>query len=98
VSVLSLPEVSRRYTNNYASVHVDFGELAESDPRRAVAKRYNSSGLHPVLVFLDVQGREVVRIKGALKGKEDALLLDRFVSGKHYQKGDYNSFKAANGS
>ena len=96
MSVLSLPEVSRQYARNYVSVHVDFSELAEVDPRRAMVSRYNKSSIHPVLIFLDAHGKEVARIKGGLKSQGDALLLDRFVSGKHYRNEDYASFKAAN--
>jgi len=95
VSVLSQPDVSRQYAKNYVSTHVDFSELAEQDPKHAVIARHNSSGVHPVLVFLDAQGKEVVRIRRGLKGTEDALLLDRFVSGKHYRKMDFSAFTAA---
>jgi hypothetical protein len=91
-----LPEVSQQYVKHYVSVHVDLGELAENDARQAIVKRHNSRAIHPVLVFLDAQGKEVARIKGGLKSKDDALLLDRFVSGKHYNTEDYSRFKAAN--
>lgn len=96
MSVLSLPEVRLKYAKNYVSVHVDLEETTELDERYAIVKRYNSSELRPVLVFLDAQGKEVARVKGGLKKKEEALLLDRFVSARHYLKGDFNSFKAAN--
>ena len=95
MSVLSQPDVSRQFAKNYLSVHIDSGELSVDDPRRAVIERHNSSELHPVLVFLDAAGKEVARIKGGLKSREDALLLDRFVSEKHYLKTDYSGFKAA---
>jgi hypothetical protein len=95
VSVLSLPEVSQVFAKSFVSVHVDQGELAENDPREAIVKRHNSSHIHPVMVFLDSQGKEVARIKGGLKGKDDALLLNRFISGKYYLKSDYGDFKAA---
>jgi len=95
VSVLSLPEVSRQYSKNYVSVHVDLGETTELDERYSIARRHNPSAIHPILVFLDAQGKEVARIKGGLKSKEDALLLDRFVSGKHYLKSGYAGYKAA---
>lgn len=95
MSVLSQPEVSRPYAKNYVSVHVDSGDLPGSDRLRDVVERHNRSEIHPVLVFLDGAGKEVARIRGGLKGKDDALLLDRFISGKHYLKTDYSGFKAA---
>ncbi|MDP1735664.1 MAG: hypothetical protein Q8L44_15010 [Sulfuritalea sp.] len=95
MSVLSQPDVSRQYAKNYVSTHVDFSELAAKDPKHAVIARHNSSGIHPVLVFLDAQGKEVARVRGGFRSPEDALLLDRFVSGKHYRKMDFPAFKAA---
>lgn len=96
MSVLSLPEVSKVFSKNYVSVHVDEGEMAKDDPRHAVAKRHNSKGYHPTMVFLDASGKEVARVSGGLRTKEDAFLLDRYISGKHYLKGDFRSFKSAN--
>ncbi len=95
MSVLSQPDVSRQYAKNYVSTHVDFSELAAKDPKHAVIARHNSSGIHPVLVFLDAQGKEVARVRGGFRSPEDALLLDRFVSGKHYRKMNFPAFKAA---
>jgi thioredoxin-related protein len=58
-------------------------------------KRHNPRKLRPVMVFLDGQGKEVARLTGGLKSAEDALLLDRFVSEKHYGTMDFSKFKAA---
>lgn len=97
MSVLRRPEVSARFIKNYVGVHADFVELDmdDDDPRHATVKRYNPRKLRPVLVFLDAQGKEVARLSGGLKTTEDALLLDRFVSEKHYRKSDFSAFKAA---
>jgi len=96
VSVLSKPEVSSKYAKNYVAAHVDFGEIeADDPPQQAMIKRYNSRQLRPLLVFLDAQGKEVARVARGLKSVEDALLLDRFVSGRHYRKIDFPGFKAA---
>ena len=96
MSVLRKPEVSARYLRNYVGAHADFGELEldDKDPRHAMIQRHNPRKLRPVLVFLDSQGKEVARVSGGLKSAEDALLLDRFVSGKHYRKTDFSGFKA----
>ena len=51
--------------------------------------------LGPVLVFLDAQGKEVARHSGGLKSTEEALLLDRYVSEKHYRGTSFPAFKAA---
>jgi hypothetical protein len=93
--VLSTPDVSRQFSKNFVSVHVDFSELPATDPRHDTVERYNTSQLHPVLIFLDASGKQVARIVGGLKSKEDALLLDRYIAGRHYRQGDYKSFRAA---
>ncbi|MCX7149154.1 MAG: hypothetical protein NTY05_07040 [Rhodocyclales bacterium] len=97
MSVLHKPEVSARYLRNYVGAHADFGELEldDKDPRHAMIQRHNPRKLRPVLVFLDSQGKEVARLSGGLKSAEDALLLDRFVSERHYRKMDFSAFKAA---
>lgn len=97
MSVLSKPEVSAKFIKHYVGAHADFGELEmdDDDPRHAMVKRHNPRKLRPVLVFLDGQGKEVARLTGGLKTVEDALLLDRFVTEKHYRKSDFSAFKAA---
>ena len=97
MSVLRKPEVSEKYLKHYVGAHADFGELEldDNDPRHAMIKRHNPRKLRPVMVFLDGQGKEVARLTGGLKSAEDALLLDRFVSEKHYTRSDFSKFKAA---
>ena len=97
MSVLKKPEVSARYSKHYLAAHADFGELdlEDNDPRHAMVQRYNPRKLRPVLVFLDGSGKEVARLSGGLRSAEDALLLDRFVSERHYLKSDFRAFKAA---
>jgi hypothetical protein len=97
--VLSDPEVSAKYLKHYIGAHADFGELQldDDDPRHAMVKRFNPRRLRPVLVFLDPQGREVARHVGGLKTKEEALLLDRYVSERHYLKTNFADFRAAGG-
>jgi thioredoxin-related protein len=95
--VLKRPEVTAKYSKHYLAAHADFGELDldDNDPRHAMVQRHNPRKLRPVLVFLDSQGKEVARLTGGLKSSEDALLLDRFVSERHYLKSDFQGFKAA---
>ena len=97
MSVLQKPEVSAKYIKHYVGAHADFGELEldDKDPRHEMIKRHNPRKWRPVLVFLDSQGKEVARMTAGLKSVEEALLLDRFVSGKHYQKGDFAAFRKA---
>ena len=96
MSVLREPEVSAKFIKNYVGAHVDLGEYVKGTPQDAMVQRHNSRELRPLIVFLDSGGKEVARFNGKLKSKEEALLLDRFVSGKHYLKGDFKSFRAAN--
>lgn len=96
MSVLKRPEVTARYSRHYLAAHADFGELDldDNDPGHAMVKRHNPRKLRPVLVFLDGSGKEVARLTGGLKSADDALLLDRFVSEKHYLKTDFVTFKS----
>jgi len=97
VSVLRKPEVSAKYIRNYVGAHADFSELEpdDKDPRHDMIRRHNPKKWRPVMVFLDSQGKEVTRITAGLKSVDEALLLDRFVSGKHYQKSDFAAFRKA---
>ena len=97
MSVLRKPEISAKFIKHYIGVHADFGELEldDKDPRHAMIQRHNPRKLRPVLVFLDGRGKEVARMTAGLKSVEEALLLDRFVSEKHYQKGDFAAFRKA---
>ena len=96
MSVLQKPEVKAKYIKHYVGAHADFGELEldDKDPGHDMVKRHNPRKWRPVLVFLDSDGKEVARLSG-LKSAEEALLLDRFVSEKHYRKSDFSTFKAA---
>ena len=97
--VLSEPEVSEKFFKHYVGAHADFGDLQldDHDPRHSMVVRHNPRKLRPVLVFLDPQGKEVARHHGGLKSKEEALLLDRFVSERHYLKTDFKTFRASAG-
>ena len=92
MSVLQTPEVKARYAKNYIGVGVDFGELKPDDPRFEIVKRHNPKKWRPVLVFLDAQGKEVYRVTRGLKGSQQALQIDKFVSERHYLKQDFQSF------
>lgn len=97
MSVLQKSEVKAKYIKHYVGAHADFGELEldDKDPGHDMVKRHNPRKWRPVLVFLDSQGKEVARLTSGLKSAEEALLLDRFVSEKHYRKSDFSTFKAA---
>lgn len=97
MGVLRNPEVMAKFMKHYVGVHADFSELQldEDDPRHATIQRFNPRKLRPVLVFLDATGKEVARHVGRVNSKEDALLLDRFISEKLYLKTDYKTFRAA---
>ncbi len=97
MSVLRKPEVSAKYIKHYVGAHADFSELEldDKDPLHDMIKRHNPKKWRPVMVFLDAQGKEVARMTAGLKSAEEALLLDRFVSEKHYQTGDFAAFRKA---
>lgn len=92
MSVLQTPEVKAQYAKNYLAVEVDFGEIKAGDPRHETVKRHNAKLWRPVMVFLDSQGKEVYRLNRGLKSKSQALLIDKFVSERHYLKSDFQTF------
>lgn len=97
MSVLKKPEVTAKYSQHFLGAHADFGdlELDDDDPRHAMVKRHNPDKLRPVIVFLDASGKEVARHRGKLE-VDSALLLDRYVTEKHYLKGgDFATFRKA---
>ena len=97
MSVLKKPEVTAKYSQHFLGAHADFGDLDldDQDPRHAMVKRYNPDKLRPVIVFLDASGKEVARHRGKLE-VDSALLLDRYVTEKHYLKGgDFATFRKA---
>ncbi len=97
MSVLRNPEVMAKYSKHYIGVHADFTELQldEDDPRHATIQRFNSRKWRPVMVFLNSAGEEVARHVGRVNSKEDALLLDRFITEKHYLKTDFKTYREA---
>jgi len=99
VSVLQQAAVRAEYIKRFVGVHSDFSELEldDRDPRHATIERYDPRKLRPVIVFLDAQGKEVARHTGKLASAEDALLLARFVSEKHYLRTDFAAFRTAAG-
>ena len=80
---------------HYVGAHVDLGELFDDSLLDAMVQRHNRREYRPLLVFLDHQGKEVMRFNGKLKSKDEALLLDRFVSEKQYIKTDFKTFRDA---
>jgi len=78
-------------------VHADFSELQldDDDPRHATVQRFNPRKWRPVIVFLNSAGEEVARHVGRVNSKKEALLLDRFITEKHYQKMEFQDYKEA---
>lgn len=97
MSVLQQPEVRAVWSQHFIGVHADLGELQldDADPRHAMLARHNPKKWIPLLIFLDPSGKEVARHVGKLRDKQDALLLARYVSEKHYLKTEWKIFRVA---
>ena len=95
MSVLQQSAVKARYRELFIAAHADFSELEidDSDPGHGMVARHNPRKLRPLLVFLDADGKEVARHAGRLASAEEALLLAKFVAGRHYLKTGYDSFR-----
>ena len=95
MSVLQQPAVKAKYHELFVGAHADFSELDIDDaaPGHAMVARHNPRKLRPLLVFLDAGGKEVARHVGRLNSAEDALLLARFVAGRHYLKTSYDAYR-----
>lgn len=90
--MLQRKEVSAHYSKHVVAVDIDLA-TNDADTHRDSIERYNPSEARPVLVFLDSSGKMVYRQRGRLKDEQDALLLDEFISGKHYRSATYDEFR-----
>ena len=72
---------------------VDFNgeEIVEKD----WALRHNRIRATPVFIFLNLEGKRVMRFTGAAKDVEEFLLLGEFVVDKHYENSNFVKFKRA---
>jgi len=70
-------------------VDFDGNEIAEKD----FALRHNRIRATPVFLFLDLNGKRVMRYTGATKNKEEFMLLGEFVHDKHYETTNFIKFK-----
>jgi thioredoxin-related protein len=93
-NMLNGSDVLELYRPNYVVVTVDLRSPANDDERKLIA-RYKARWA-PTLVFLDPQGREVARFARGFSNVLDAVLLNEFITRKHYTKTTAQAYITAN--
>ena len=99
--VLNRPEVQKFYRAHFMNFSVDIhGAVPITDfSGRALVEKSYAQALKvkgtPTLAFYDLDGKEVVRILGAVRGTEEFLLLGEFVANGDYKTRQFTEFKQA---
>ena len=70
---------------------VDFD--GEEIPEKDWALKHNRIRATPVFLFLDLEGKRIMRFTGAAKSIEEFMLLGEFVADGHYENGNFVKFK-----
>ena len=70
---------------------VDFD--GEEIPEKDWALKHNRIRATPVFLFLDLEGKRIMRFTGAAKSVEEFMLLGEFVADGHYENGNFVKFK-----
>ena len=70
---------------------VDFN--GDEIPEKDFALKHNRIRATPVFLFLDLNGKRVMRYTGASKDVEEFMLLGEFVAEQHYEATNFVKFK-----
>ena len=62
-------------------------------PEKDFALKHNRIRATPVFLFLDLQGKRIMRYTGATKDADEFLLLGEFVVGRHYEQTNFVKYK-----
>lgn len=98
-NVLNRVEVQNLYRRHFVSFAIDIhGAVPLKDfsgqdiTEKAMATRARVRGT-PSFIFHDLDGREIVRITGAVRDVDEFRLLAGFVAGGHYKTRTFNEHK-----
>ena len=97
--VLNRPDVQEFYREHFLNFPVDiFGSVPIADfAGRAYTEKTYSLSLKvkgtPTLLFYDTDGKEVVRILGAVRGADEFLILGEFVARGAYKKQKFAEYR-----
>ncbi len=99
-SVLNQPEVQDYFRKHFRIFTIDIEgdvEMVDFQGNDIIQKDFafkaNRVRATPVMVFYDLDGREIMRYTGATSGVEEFLWLGRFVAEGHYQKMRFTRYK-----
>src|SRR4051812_26459519 len=93
-NVLTGSDILARYKPNYAVVDIDIRNPGNPESRKVV--RALEVRWAPTLVFIDSNGKIVLRLPGGLNNEKEAILLNEFVSQKLYLKTYFHDYVKAN--
>lgn len=99
-NVLNRPEVQEYYRQNFLNFTVDIeGDVeitnfqGKAMTQKDFAFKENRVRATPVIVFFDLQGKEVFRHTGRTSGVEEFMLMGRYVSEGAYKQMPFTKYK-----
>ena len=98
-NILNRPDVQRYYRERFLNFSVDiYGSVPLNDfagrdrTEKGYAQAVGVKGT-PTLVFYDLDGKEVVRLLGAVQEADEFLLLGEFVSSGAYKTQKFAEYR-----
>lgn len=94
--MLRSKEAIKRYSADFAMVEIDYGyrQGKDVDDPRSEINRYNPERYRPVFVFLDAEGKVVLKTMGGFNNQMEMAILSDFISGKHYARTTWKAYLA----
>ncbi len=99
-SVLNQPGVQAYFRKHFRIFTIDIeGDVEMVDfqgnatTQKDFAFKANRVRATPVMVFYDLEGKEIMRYTGATSGAQEFLWLGQFVTEGHYQKMRFTKYK-----
>ncbi|WP_126453935.1 thioredoxin family protein [Sulfuriflexus mobilis] len=99
-TVLNQPEVQDYFRKNFALFAIDIeGDVEMTDfegqtmKMKDFAFKLNRVRATPVIAFYDMEGKRVVRHIGKTSGKDEFMLLGRFVAEETYKEMRFTKYK-----
>lgn len=99
-SVLNQPEVQEYFRKNFRIFIIDIeGDVEMVDfqgnptTQKDFAFKANRVRATPVMVFYDLDGKEITRYTGATSGADEFMWLGQFVAEGHFEKMRFTKYK-----
>ncbi len=104
-NIMSLPQVQAFYREHFRVLHIDFNgdvEVTSLDGRTMRSKDFSTQVAQvigtPTVMFLDLDGNEIVRRAGGITEVAEFMDLAEFVVSGEYHNGDFAAFRKGRGT